>query len=176
MDREAWRAAIHGVAKSRYDWVTELNWTESEIPFHQVSALVPPSVPLANRSTCHHAVSLSIFWAVNTLYSDACMWDLKMELLGKSCRVWDFHFAGVTLQVWCGPRVNYSGSSFLISGCINSYHSVFQEDNGFLNSRWWLRLRDGQDGVIPEPESWRADSWFSTFQIDVKFHFPCQDR
>ena len=32
MDREAWRAAIHGVAKSRTrlsDW-TELNWTESK--------------------------------------------------------------------------------------------------------------------------------------------------
>ena len=28
MDREAWRAAIHGVAKSRHDWVPELTWTE----------------------------------------------------------------------------------------------------------------------------------------------------
>ena len=28
MDREAWRAAIHGVAKSWNDWVTELNWTD----------------------------------------------------------------------------------------------------------------------------------------------------
>ena len=28
MDREAWRAAIHGVAKSGHDWATELNWTE----------------------------------------------------------------------------------------------------------------------------------------------------
>ena len=28
MDREAWHAAIHRVAKSRHDWVTELNWTE----------------------------------------------------------------------------------------------------------------------------------------------------
>ena len=27
MEREAWRAAIHGVAKSR-TWLTELNWTE----------------------------------------------------------------------------------------------------------------------------------------------------
>ena len=26
LDREAWRAAIHGVAKSRHDWATELNW------------------------------------------------------------------------------------------------------------------------------------------------------
>ena len=33
MDREAWRAAIHGVAKSRTrlsDW-TKLNWTDSDI-------------------------------------------------------------------------------------------------------------------------------------------------
>ena len=28
MDSEAWCAAIHGVAKSRNDWVAELNWTE----------------------------------------------------------------------------------------------------------------------------------------------------
>jgi len=28
MDREAWRAAIHGVAKSQHNWATELNWTE----------------------------------------------------------------------------------------------------------------------------------------------------
>ena len=35
MDREAWRAVIHGVAKSRTrqsDW-TELNWTEGELAF-----------------------------------------------------------------------------------------------------------------------------------------------
>ena len=30
MDRKAWRAAIHGVTKSR-TWLTELNWTESSI-------------------------------------------------------------------------------------------------------------------------------------------------
>ena len=30
MDREAWRAAIHGVTKSRTDWATELNWTEQK--------------------------------------------------------------------------------------------------------------------------------------------------
>ena len=28
MDREAWHAAIHGVAKSWSDWATELNWTQ----------------------------------------------------------------------------------------------------------------------------------------------------
>ena len=28
-DREAWLAAVHGIAESRQDWVTELNWTET---------------------------------------------------------------------------------------------------------------------------------------------------
>ena len=28
MDREAWHAAIHGVARVGHDWATELNWTE----------------------------------------------------------------------------------------------------------------------------------------------------
>ena len=28
IDREAWHAAVHGVAKSRTQRVTELNWTE----------------------------------------------------------------------------------------------------------------------------------------------------
>ena len=28
MDREAWRAAVYGVAKIGHDWATEMNWTE----------------------------------------------------------------------------------------------------------------------------------------------------
>jgi len=36
MDREAWHAAVHGVAKNQ-TWLSnwaELNWTFSEIPIH----------------------------------------------------------------------------------------------------------------------------------------------
>ena len=48
MDREAWRAAIHGVAKSRTrlsDW-TELTWTEwlSNIPWRYVPHLLYPFI------------------------------------------------------------------------------------------------------------------------------------
>ena len=28
MDREAWRAAVHGVKRVGHDWATEMNWTE----------------------------------------------------------------------------------------------------------------------------------------------------
>ena len=31
MDREAWRDAIHGVARVGHDWATELNWTELKV-------------------------------------------------------------------------------------------------------------------------------------------------
>ena len=31
MDREVWRAAVHGVSKSGHDWATELNWTDAQL-------------------------------------------------------------------------------------------------------------------------------------------------
>ena len=37
MDREAWRAAIHGVAKFSHDWVTELNWTDIDVKTKQTA-------------------------------------------------------------------------------------------------------------------------------------------
>ena len=48
MDREVWRAAIHGVAKSwtwLSDW-TELDWTEETLKASQVALVVknPPAV------------------------------------------------------------------------------------------------------------------------------------
>ena len=42
MDREAWRAAMHGVAKSwtwLSDW-TELNWTELNVVFFSINLLL----------------------------------------------------------------------------------------------------------------------------------------
>ena len=37
MDREVWRAAIHGITKSQHDWVTELNWTGETLPARRLS-------------------------------------------------------------------------------------------------------------------------------------------
>ena len=52
MDREAWHAAIHGVAKSRIrlsDW-TELNWTEASFSERSLPTQISTgSVPLPSR-------------------------------------------------------------------------------------------------------------------------------
>ena len=49
MDREAWRAAVHGVAKSQTQWAKELNWTDlkeshSLCPCYIVTPVVRPSL------------------------------------------------------------------------------------------------------------------------------------
>ena len=41
-DREAWHAAIHGVAKNGHDWATEMNWTDQlEIGLRLALCLLP---------------------------------------------------------------------------------------------------------------------------------------
>ena len=37
MDREGWRAAVHGVAKSQTCWATELNWISFSYTLHEIS-------------------------------------------------------------------------------------------------------------------------------------------
>ena len=37
MEREAWRAAVHGVTRVRHNWVTELYWTEQQQRYHRAN-------------------------------------------------------------------------------------------------------------------------------------------
>ena len=82
MDREAWRAAIHGVAKSQTrlsDW-TELNWSESESVIHMytyplfLKILFPHTL-----CVCVCSLSLSRIWLCNpincSLLVSSVQWD-----------------------------------------------------------------------------------------------------
>ena len=40
MDREAWRAAIHGVASVGHDWVTELNWIYCSVVYTKIGGKI----------------------------------------------------------------------------------------------------------------------------------------
>ena len=56
MDREAWRAAVHGVTKSRTNWATELNWTDTFLKRtpQRWGALLIPSYQGSAAPTQHH--------------------------------------------------------------------------------------------------------------------------
>ena len=62
MDRGAWRATIHGVAKSRTrlsDWATELNWTE----LNWTECIdVDTTVSICPNYSLHHWVYKSILY------------------------------------------------------------------------------------------------------------------
>jgi len=94
MDREAWRAAIHGVAKSwtRLSNWTELNWTEAVLPLIKVSPLSPrvkgqvrstvtfPSVPTL-ASSC-----MEIYVFERSLYD--CLLDVGAMKHPEGPSVW----------------------------------------------------------------------------------------
>ena len=66
MDREAWRAAVHGVAKSRTrlsDW-TELNWTDPPMP-QVIAWAYTPVFSLVSSS--HREIHRPIVWTYTWL-------------------------------------------------------------------------------------------------------------
>ena len=82
MDRETWRAAIHGVAKNRTwlsDW-TELNWGTSELffqgarvfSFHGFSHYLQWFGSPRKYNVCHcfHCFPIYLPWSVGTQYCD----------------------------------------------------------------------------------------------------------
>ena len=85
MDREAWRAVIHGIAKSRTrlsDW-TELNWTDEEAiyddsnfstPLPTFIIFPPPLSTISSSSSIslsfHPLLSFPVFFLFSSYYPD----------------------------------------------------------------------------------------------------------
>ena len=69
IDSEAWCAAIHGVTKSRHDWVTELNWTELiqlKLPTKKVipNYNLIGSVHFPSNLTSQYGLFCFVFWFI----------------------------------------------------------------------------------------------------------------
>ena len=56
MDREAWGAVVHGVARVGHDWATELNWTLSFLNYLDIF--------VQNQFTMYVSI-FSLFWSVD---------------------------------------------------------------------------------------------------------------
>ena len=68
MDREAWCAAVHGVAKVGHDWVTELNWTEV-IWFNE------------GYSFCKKSINILSYLVFSNLFPQSSKVDLKEQTI-----------------------------------------------------------------------------------------------
>ena len=102
MDREAWRAAIHGVAKS-HDWTTELNWTED------YNILLFKWKPHSHRK-----------------------WDIKLLVAysGFLCLLWNLRFSVRTLKQYSLCSCKWNSRCF--SASLQLYVSdVFKTENFF---------------------------------------------
>ena len=112
MDREAWRAAIHGVAKSRTrlsDW-TELNWTELSVYMSiTISHFIPPpyliGIHICSLHSCLYFCFANkiifLFSSLNSTYmcltdnicfsfSDLLLYDSFLVYISTNCR-FSFH-------------------------------------------------------------------------------------
>ena len=143
MDRQAWRAAIHGVAKSRTrlsNW-TELNWsskieakTQKISPFRTVGwwvrgkgrltkkgcALIPNATTENNVPQCLHACSvMSDFLQLCGQYFARLLspWDFLDKNVGVG---WYFLLQGIFLTQESNPCLlclfNWQVDSLLLSG------------------------------------------------------------
>ena len=80
MDREAWRAVIHGVARVGHNWVTELNWTE--LMFNDIEHLF-----LCLLAICMCFLEKWLYgYSVHFKKSIVCFFDIYLyEFLYVSC-------------------------------------------------------------------------------------------
>ena len=81
MDREAWHAAVHGVAKSRTrlsDW-TELNSAMTPLfsPFSLIKNQIPLSLLVSGCATLHLSRHLGIFESVSDLELISVIWPIS---------------------------------------------------------------------------------------------------
>ena len=87
MDREAWRAAIHGVGKSRTrlsDW-TELNWTEAILLESILFSLKEDKTPFFLFCIKRHLKQVLFFNMFSSYYFSFSLWLFALAALGLCC-------------------------------------------------------------------------------------------
>ena len=116
MDREAWSAAIHGVAKSRTrlsDW-TELNWISPKLPF--------------NRKICNHFLQ------------SRCISELSWNFLkNANDQVLLFFLQSsryVSIEQSCSKTTGLYDDLLLLSSLFHFFYFIFRASISFMFSNF----------------------------------------
>ena len=129
MDREAWRAALHGVAKSQTQLKTELNWTENPFPVDLVSSQLYETGDNDRRVTRksrsrhpiipqgRHVIKLWQIWIIMDTYPVAEMASPESPKI-TDCKVIDLNLKDcLPLNILSGLR--FQKSAYFWPFCLN---------------------------------------------------------
>ena len=137
MDREAWRAAIHGVAKSRTwlsDW-SDLIWSDKNWKPHTLGLLLPSEMA---HTVCGMCFSLNKW----TSYLSICL--SLTSFCNETSRTWD-GVCDLSWRSWVQVPVWVTCFTFTV---INRDHEQDGFD-GFCEQLKWIRGPEGGLGNLP---------------------------
>ena len=112
MDREVWRATVHGVARVGYDWATQLNWTCKSIMVRGgCEKAFYKQQPRKQKDSVPNATELfTKSWSKND--SGVCRWEMewpKDRHAGREPQKWEKQ-RGRLVSPW-----KHSGDSVLVT-------------------------------------------------------------
>ena len=118
MDREAWRAVVHGVTKSRTGWATELNCWASQGKNTEV--------------VCHCLLQWTMF------YQNSPPWPI--------CLRWTYRTWVIVSLSWTRLWSMWSVWLVFCDCGFHSFCRLMDKDKRFMEASWWERLTEGETG------------------------------
>ena len=100
LDREAWRAAVHGSQRVGHDWATELNWTEASLSFISSLSLLKLMSTESVMPSNYHILCLPLL--LPSIFPTIRVFSNELALCIRWPKYWQFSYS-------ISPSNEYSG-------------------------------------------------------------------